>query len=111
MDLCYMSGYGVEINDLLPLLNEKTLKKWEEDENIISLFSELTDKDEYISWFSSDDGQFLYIRDRSPYDALFTGIDHINEYFYNKLKQYIKEDVTIKDLSEVLDDVFSYELS
>ena len=32
MNLCYMSGYGVEIDDLLPFLNEKTLEMFQDKE-------------------------------------------------------------------------------
>ena len=28
-NLCYMSGYGIEIEDLLPLLNDDTKNKWD----------------------------------------------------------------------------------
>lgn len=107
--LCYMSGYGVEIDDLLSLLNEKTIEKWEEDGDIAIVFEDLTDNDKYISWFTSDDGQFLYIRDAAPYAPIFNNIEEIDEHFYKALKQYLKKDVTKEDLSEVLDDVFSYD--
>lgn len=107
--LCYMSGYGVEIDDLLPLLNEKATEKWEEDEYIVTLFEDLTLEDKYISWFTSDDGQFLYIRDTAPYAPIFNSIEEIDEHFYKALKPYLKKDVTKEDLSEVLDDVFSYD--
>ena len=111
MDLCYMSGYGVEMGDLLLFLNEKKTEEWENTNDIAELFKDLTksDKDNFISWFTSDDGSFLYIRDTSPYAPLFTGIDHINEYYYKKLKPYLKDDVTLEQLSKVLDDVFSYD--
>ena len=107
--LYYMSGYGVEMSDLAPLLNEEISSQWEEECDVASLFEELTDNDDYISWFSSEDGQFLYIRDCSPYAPIFNGVEEINAYFYKRLKQYMKEDVTVKDLSEILDDVFSYD--
>ena len=110
MNLCYMSGYGVEIDDLLPFLNEKTLEMFQDkEESVFETFDELIYKDKYISCFSSDDGQFLYIADRSPYDPLFTDIDHINEHFYKALKRYLKNEVTKESLDKVLDDVFSYD--
>lgn len=110
MQLCYMSGYGVEIDDLLPLLNDDSLKSFKDNEkDVFTTFDKLISENEYISCFSSDDGQFLYIRDRSPYDALFTGINHINEYFYKALKPYLRNEVAKEDLAKVLDDVFSYD--
>lgn len=108
-NLCYMSGYGVEMEDLAPLLNQATTEQWEEETDVATLFEELTDNDDFISWFSSDDGQFLYIRDCSPYAPIFNNIEEINAYFLKRLKPYLKEDVTVKELSEVLDDVFSYD--
>lgn len=109
MELYYMSGYGVEINDLLPLLNKKTLEKWEEDEDILSIFDDMISEDKYINWFTSDDGQFLYIRDTTPYAPIFNSIEEIDEYFYKTLKPYLNSNTTKEDLSKVLDDVFSYD--
>lgn len=109
MKLYYMSGYGVEINDLLPLLNKETLEKWEEDEDILSVFDDMITKDKYINWFISDDGQFLYIKDTAPYAPIFNSIEEIDEYFYKTLKPYLNSNITKEDLSKVLDDVFSYD--
>lgn len=110
MQLCYMSGYGIEIDDLRDLLNDTILGELEDNEDdIVSTFEKLIDTDDYISYFISDDGQFLYIRDSAPYAPVFTGIDHINEYFYNKLKPYLKKDATKELLAEKLNDVFSYD--
>lgn len=109
MELYYMSGYGVEINDLLPLLNKETLEKWKEDEDIISVFDDMISEDKYINWFTSDDGQFLYIKDAPPYASIFNSIEEIDEYFYKTLKPYLNSNTTKEDLSKVLDDVFSYD--
>ena len=110
-NMCYMSGYGVEIEDLLPLLNQEKRCEWENTNDIGELFKDITEpnEDNFISWFVSDDGSFLYIRDTSPYAPLFTGLDHINEYYYKKLKPYLNDDVRLEQLSKILDDVFSYD--
>lgn len=109
MKLYYMSGYGVEINDLLPLLNKETLEKWEEDVDILSVFDDMISEDKYINWFISDDGQFLYIKDAAPYAPIFNSIEEVDEYFYKTLKSYLNSNITKEDLSKVLDDVFSYD--
>lgn len=109
MELYYMSGYGVEMDDLLPLLNKETSEKWEEDVDIISIFDDMISEDKYINWFTSDDGQFLYIKDAPPYAPIFNSIEEIDEYFYKTLKPYLNSNTTKEDLSKVLDDVFSYD--
>lgn len=108
MNLCYMSGYGIEIEDLQEFLDDKIIGELE-NSDVFSVFEDLTDNDKYISNFCSDDGEFLYIRDRAPYETAFKDINEINEYFYKKLKPYLKNNVNKENLYEKLDDVSSYD--
>ena len=101
-NLTYMSGYGISQSDLEDLLKEEY-----KEINLINICDEIGD--DYITSFSSPENEYLYIRDMPPYEQLFISQKHIDEYFYKKLKPYLKEDVDFKQLSYLLDDVFDYD--
>ena len=105
-----MSGYGIEMDNLLPLLREEYKRKYIDDYiEIEYIFKSLFQKYNEIKWFVSDDGEFLYIPDSKPYTSIFKDKETINEYFYNALKDYLKEE-SKNLLTEKLSDMFSCEI-
>lgn len=100
--ICYMAGYGINMNDLNSVLKE-------EYQELQSLDILEKIKDDIFCNFNGED-DYIYIPCVSPYEEpLFKSIVEIDNYFYDKLKPFLKEGVLVEHLSELLDDVFDWD--
>lgn len=103
MSICYMSGYGVKVEDI-----REHIKEDFDDMNSIEIIDYIKDSGLINTFYSEDD--YFYIADVSPYeDTPFKSVEEINNYFFEKLKPILKENTTVDDIAELLDDVFDWD--
>ena len=98
----YAHGYGVSTYDLEPLLKNEYKECSSFD--IIEII-----KDNTMCFFNGED-DLIYIPAIQPYEEpMFKGAKEIDQYFYNKLKPLLNDDVSPSDLEKILDEVFEWE--
>lgn len=99
--ICYMSGYGVSVDSLYPLLKEEF-----QDLSAYEIIDEISDL-LFCSFSGEED--YIYIPNVAPYEkAPFENVEDIDKYFYDKLKPFLKEEVDYSQLRTLLDNVFDW---
>ena len=103
--MCYMSGYGVSMGALHPLLKEE-YQEYPSSE----IIDEIDKKENSLFGNFNGEEDYIYIANISPYEeSPFKSIEEIDNYFYEKLKPFLKVGTSVEHLSDLLDDVFDWE--
>lgn len=103
--MCYMAGYGLTVCELDPLL-----KKEYQDLTSFDITEEVEKNGSSLLCCFNGEDDYIYIPCIAPYqEPLFKNVEEIDNYFYEKLKPLLKEDIKSEQISDILDDVFDWE--
>lgn len=103
--MCYMDGYGIRMAVLYPLLNREY-----QGYSSYEIIDEINEKENSLLCNFNGDEDYIYIANVSPYEeAPFKSYEEIDNYFYEKLKPFLKVGTSVEHLSDLLDDVFDWD--
>lgn len=104
-EMCYMAGYGTELDDLAPFLKEEY-----KELSSFDIIDEIEKKGNSLFCSFNGEKDYIYIPCVAPYEEpMFKSYEEIDNYFYEKLKPFLKENIKLEQISIIFDDVFDWD--